>query len=202
VSQVNLTEHYEAFKWAISKHWKDKNERYYSIQWKMQALKEEFDLTELEILSEIFFDYLDRRHYEKYDEKKGSSLRNWISKYVELYLKNLIRKSRVRSKNEPNGRIDPLDRQNWANIVWADKDNTRDDPGFQPEVLICTFDPETILIALETYEQLKEHFDEIEFEYVMGETDLEQAAMESGCTVCAFQKRIERKRKEFVELYL
>jgi hypothetical protein len=202
VCEANFEEHYKAFEWAISKQWKDKNERYKSIQSKMKTLTEEFHLHETEILAELVYAYWVRGHHRRYDKSKGSSLYNWISKFVDLYLNNLIRKCAVRSRDEPNDRTDPLDQQNWANIVWADRGNIREDPDFQGEVLICSLDPERILIALETYEQLKRHFDPTELNFVMGETGLEQAAMESGCTICAFQKRIERKRKEFVELYM
>jgi hypothetical protein len=204
VSEVNFEQHYKAFKWAISKNWKDKNRRYYSIQSKIRTLTEEFHLSEVDILDDIFSAYWERGHYKRYNPLRPgkASLQNWVSKYVIWYLNNLIRKCAVRSRDKPNGRIDPLERQNWANIVWADRGNTREDPDFQPEVLICSLDPERILIALETCEQLKGHFDEIEFDYVMQGIGLAQAAIESGCTPSAFQKRIERKRKEFIDRYM
>jgi hypothetical protein len=76
MSNVNFEKHYAAFKWAVSKNWKDKNGLYNSIQYKMHVLKNEYGFSEQEIVDELFEEYLERGHYRKFDETKGSGNRH------------------------------------------------------------------------------------------------------------------------------
>jgi len=196
VENVNFEKHYAAFKWAVSKNWKDKNGLYGSIQYKIQVLKSEYDLTEREILDELFENYWERGHYRKYDETKGSLL-NWIARYVRLYLNHLIRRYATRAKNAPCKEIDPLDQRNWANLEWIDKDNIRDDPDYQPEIAIDRTTPEGLCIAKETLDFINGHFNGIEMDYLTGEIDLAEAADLSGCSCDAFEKRLARRKADF-----
>jgi hypothetical protein len=85
MSNVNLNKHYAAFRWAVSKNWKDKNGLYSSIQYKIHVLKNEYGLSDEEIVDELFEQYWERGHFQKFDETKGS-LNNWIARYVSFYL--------------------------------------------------------------------------------------------------------------------
>jgi len=116
MKNINLNEHYLAFRWAVSKDWKDKNELYRSIQYKVKVLTEEYGLSEGDIIDDLFANYWERGHYNKYDEKR-LSLNNWIANYVTLYLNHLIRKYSVRSKDMQDQRVDPIDQRNQANQV-------------------------------------------------------------------------------------
>ena len=196
MSNVNLNKHYAAFKWAVSKNWKDKNRLYKSIQYKTEVLMQEYCLSEQQIIDELFEEYWERGHYRKFDETKGS-LNNWIARYVSFYLNNFIRRCAVRAKNDPGQNIDPLDQRNWANLVWLDKDNERDDPDYQSEIVFDHTTPEDLCIAKEMLEFILGHFNEKEIAYLMGEIELEEAAQLSGCSPGAFRKSLERRRADF-----
>ena len=193
---VNLQKHYLTFKWAVSKNWKDKNGLYKSIQYKMEVVTQEYDLSERDIVDDLFANYWERGHYLKYDESKGS-LNNWIARYVNLYLNHEIRRQSVRQKDAQNQRIDPADQRNWSNIDWIDKDNERDDPDYQPEILFEPTNAEDLLIAKEFFQFATGHFSKTEIAYLMGEMDLPQAAEQSGISCEAFRKRLDRRKADF-----
>ena len=196
MSIINLNKHYAAFRWAVSKNWKDKNGLYRPIQYKIHVLTNEYELSEEEIANEIFENYWKREHYHKFDETKGS-LNNWIARYVNLYLNHLIRRCAVRSKNGTAQNIDPLDQRNWANLEWIDRDNEKEDLDYQPEIVFDPTNPEDLCIAKETLEFISGHFKETEIAYLMGEIELNEAAALSGCSADAFRKSLERRRMEF-----
>jgi len=196
MSNVNFEKHYAAFKWAVSTNWKDKNGLHRSIQHKIETLVQEYDLSKREILDELFFDYWQRGHFQKFDETKGS-LNNWIARYVDLYLNHMLRRYAVRSKEDPCEKMDPLDQRNWANLDWVDEENTRDDPDYQPEILFDPTNPEDLCIAKETLEFVYSHFNETEIAYLNGEIDLSEAAEEMSLSLDAFRKRLERRKKHF-----
>jgi len=196
VELVSFQKHYLTFKWAVSKNWKDKNGLFQSIQDKMYVIVNEFGLSERDVVDELFADYWDRGHYQKFDESKGS-LNNWIARYVNLYLNHIIRRYSVRQKDTQNQRIDPLDQRNWSNLTWIDKENERDDPDYQPDILSDPTNPEELLIAKETFEFISDHFSQIELDFLMGEIDLSQAAKLSGISCDAFRKRLDRRRVDF-----
>ena len=196
VDKINLDEHYRAFKWAVSTEWKEKNELYKSIQYKVNVLIDEYNLSVPEIIHELFTDYWVRKHYEKYDEAKGS-LKNWIAHYVDLYLNHLIRKQAIRVRNEEAHHSDPLDQRNRSSLEWIDKENIRDDPDYQPEIAIDWTNPEDLLIAKEMLDFAKGHFNEIEIQHLMGEMELEEAARLSGTSCEAFRRKLDRRIAEF-----
>jgi len=196
VENVNFEKHYAAFKWAVSKNWKDKNGLYSSLQFKIHVLKNEYGLSEREILDELFENYWERGHYRKFDETKGS-LNNWIAGHVRLYLNHLIRRHATKIKTDPCKDIDPLDQRNWANLEWIDKDNIRDDPDYQPEIAIDKTTPEGLCIAKETLEFIYGHFNGIEMDYLTGGIELDEAARLSGCSADAFRKSLERRAVDF-----
>jgi hypothetical protein len=196
MENVDWQKHYNAFKWAVSKDWKDKNGLHRSIQHKIETLVQEYNLSEREILDDLFFNYWERAHYRNYDETKGS-LNNWIAHYVNLYLNHLIRRYAVRSEEDPCDKIDPLDQRNWANLEWIDKENSRDDPDYQPEIVFDPTTPEGLCIAKETLEFIHGHFNENEIAYLMGEIELHEAAELSACSCDAFRKRVDRRKADF-----
>jgi DNA-directed RNA polymerase specialized sigma24 family protein len=196
MSNVNLNKHYAAFKWAVSTNWKHKNGLYSSIQYKIHVLRNEYGLSEEEIVDELFEEYWERGHYCKFDETKGS-LNNWIARYVNLYLNHLIRRYATRAKNNPSKETDPLDQRNWANLEWIDQANEKEDLDYQPEIVFDPTNPEDLCIAKETLEFISGHFKENEIAYLMGEIELNEAAALSGCSADAFRKSLERRRADF-----
>lgn len=193
---INLQKHYLTFKWAVSKNWKDKNGLYKSIQYKMEIITQEYNLSERDVVDDLFSNYWERGHYLKYDESKGS-LNNWIARYVNLYLNHEIRRQAVRQKDAQNQRIDPADQRNWSNITCLDKDNKREDPDYQPDMVLDTTNAEDLLIAKETMQLVYDHFSKTEIAYLMGEMDLPQAAEQSGISCEAFRKRLDRRKADF-----
>jgi hypothetical protein len=196
MQNIDWEKHYNAFKWAVSRDWKDKNGLHRSIQHKIETLVQEYDLSEKEIVDDFFANYWERGHYQKYDERKGS-LNNWIAHYVDFYLNHLLRRYAVRSKEDPCEKMDPLDQRNWANLDWVDEENTRDDPDYQPAILFDQTNPEDLCIAKESLEFISGHFNRIQFDYLMGEIELNEAAALSGCSADAFRKSLERRRMDF-----
>ncbi|MFZ7113031.1 MAG: hypothetical protein ACOWYE_15215 [Desulfatiglandales bacterium] len=79
---IYLNKHYLTFKWAVSKEWKDKNDLYQSIQYKIGILTEEYALSERDIVDHLFADYWERGHYRRQPNYPGSIARpldgNWI----------------------------------------------------------------------------------------------------------------------------
>ena len=197
MENIDWNKHYNAFKWAVSKNWKHRNGLHRSIQGKIETLVQEYDLTEREILDDLFFNYRERGHYRKYDEEKGS-LNNWIARYVCFCLNNLIRRYAVRAKNNPTQKIDPLDQRNWANLEWIDQDNEKEDPDYQPEIVFDPINPEDLCIAKETLDFIHGHFNEIQIAYLTGEIQLEEAAAISDCTPDAFRRNLDRRKADFV----
>ena len=195
---INLLDHYNTFKWAVSQKWKDKNNLYQSIQGKIKILIREYGLSTQDIIDDLFSSYWEKGHYNKYDKNKGS-LNNWIANYVSLYLNHIIRKYSVRSKNIQNQRIDPLDPRNQANLVYPDKDNEREDDDYQPDIIIDPTNPEDILIAKELVQFACNHFDKTEIDFLMGEIEIGEAASLSGISDDSFRKRIDRKKADFLE---
>ena len=196
MENIDWEKQYNAFKWAVSRDWKDKNGLHRSIQHKTETLVREYALSEREILDDLFEKYWERGHYRKYDENKGS-LNNWIANYLNLYLNHLIRRCAIRSEEDPCEKIDPLDQRNRANLEWIDKENTRDDPDYQPEIVFDPTNPEELLIAKETLEFAYSHFNETEIDYLNGEIDLSEAGDQLGVGSDAFRKRLERRTKDF-----
>jgi hypothetical protein len=193
---INFNRHYAAFKWAVSKEWRDKNRLHYKIQHKIRTLTTVYNLSEQDIVDDLFSYYWERGHYKKYSEDKGS-LNNWIARYVDFYLNNLIRRYAIRKKDNTRQRLDPLDERNQASIVYLDKDNEDEDPDYQPEFLFDISNPENLLIAKETLNFAEGHFTRPEIEYMEGEMDISEAASVSGVSCDAFRKRLERKQKDF-----
>jgi DNA-directed RNA polymerase specialized sigma24 family protein len=197
MQNIDWNKHYNAFKWAVSKNWKHRNGLHRSIQGKIETLVQEYDLSEKDIVDDLFEDYWERGHYLKFDETKGS-LNNWIAGYVSFYLNNLIRRYAVRAKNAPCKNIDPLDQRNWANLEWIDQDNEKEDLDYKPEIVFDPTNPENLLIAKETLDFIHGHFRENEIAYLMGEMDLEEAAEVSGCSHEAFRRNLDRRKADFV----
>lgn len=196
MSNINFNKHYLTFKWAVSKNWKDKNGLYGSIQYKMDVLKNEYGLSERDIVDDLFANYTERHHYTKFNETKGS-LNNWIAHYVNLYLNHVLRKHAVRPKEDQNQKIDPIDERNWANLVWLDQENEREDPDYQADLVLDETNPEDLLIAKETLEFIYDHFDQVQIDYLMEEIDLDHAAEISGMSCSAFRKRLDRRIESF-----
>jgi len=162
----------------------------------MEVITQEYNLSERDIVDDLFANYWERGHYLKYDESKGS-LNNWIANYVNLYLNHEIRRQSVRQRDAQNQRIDPADRRNWSNITCLDRDNEREDPDYQPDLVLDTTNAEGLLIAKETLQLVYDHFSTIEIAYLMGEMDLPQAAEQSGISCEAFRKRLDRYKADF-----
>ena len=195
---INLEHHYRAFQWALSKNWKDRNRLHYSIQRKMESLTREYGLSRKEIQDKLFSAYWERGQYKRFDPEIGS-LNNWVAGYVNLYLNNIIRQHAVRRKEEPIPKIDPLDLRNSAQVIYADRNNSKEDTDFQPEVLIDRTNPESLLMAKELMERITGSFDQVEIRYLVGDLNLHEAAELTGVSETAFRKRIERRRTEFLK---
>ena len=193
---IDLQKHYLTFKWAVSKNWKDKNGLHKSIQYKMEIITQEYNLSERDIVDDLFANYWERGHYLKYDESKGS-LNNWIARYVNLYLNHEIRRQAVRQRDAHNQRIDPADQRNWSNITCLNRDNKREDPDYQPDMVLDTTNAEDLLIAKETMQFVSDHFSKPEIAYLMGEMDLPHAAEHAGISCDAFRKRLHRRKADF-----
>jgi len=195
MSNVNLNKHYAAFKWAVSTNWKDKNGLYRSIQYKIHVLKNEYGRSEEEIANELFEEYWERGHYCKFDEPKvpqqlDRSLCEPLPEPLDQALCRPFQKWAC-SKH------DPLDQRNWANLEWIDRDNEKEDLDYQPEIVFDPTNPEALCIAKETLEFIHGHFNRIQFDYLMGEMELDEAAALSGCSADAFRKSLERRRSDF-----
>jgi len=198
MTNVDLKKHYLTFKWAVSNNWIHKNWLFKSIQLKMKTLKNEYGLSERDVVDELFADYWERGQYLTYDQSKGSSLNYFIARRTNWYLGHLIRKYKIRSRDSNNKKIDPLDQRNWSNIVWVDRVNVKEDPDYQPEVLSHNETPEQLVIRKERYEFACDHFSKIEMSCLIGKVDMAEAAEITGISYDAFRKRLQRRVKDFI----
>jgi len=82
-------------------------------------------------------------------------------------------------------------------MVWIDKDNEKDDPDYQPEIVFDPTNPEDLLIAKETLEFACDHFSQTDIDNLMGEIDLVHAAEMTGASCEAFRKKLDRRRADF-----
>ena len=164
----------------------------------MDVLVNDYQLSPQDILDELFSPYWERRHYAKFDPQKGS-LNNWIAKYINYYLNHIIRRQASLARKQKAGRVDPLDAANRQNLIWADKDNNKEDDDFQPEVFIDPTNPESLLLAKEMMVFILDHFTSEQIQYLTGELELDEVSKLTGISPDAFRKRLERRRNEFLE---
>ena len=193
----NAEQHYCAFKWAVSKDWKQKSRLYWLIQEKINILTSEYHLSRREIADDLFSSYWERGHYKRYNPSKGS-LPNWVARYVYLYLHHQIRKYAVLAVSDPSHKLDPLDHRNQAQLVWADKDHTKEDPDYHPDDLVDLDNPEDLLIAKEAAQLIHGFFSATEIDYLTGELDLLAAAELTGIDCKSFLKRVTRHKQDFI----
>ena len=166
----------------------------------MAILIQDYGLTRQQVVDDLFEAYCDKGHFEKFYPAKGS-LHNWIAKHVDYYLNHAIRKQATMRRKALAGRVDPLDESNRGSLVWADKDNTKEDDDFQPEVLIDTSNPENLLVTKELMTAIRENFTSEQYLVLTGDIELVEAAEMVGIRPDAFRKRLERRRDKFLEFW-
>jgi hypothetical protein len=185
-----LTGSYQQFRWALSHCGKGSiNKR---IQRKVRILDEILGLDRDDILHELFDNYLVKKHYRKFDPKRGR-LSTFITHYTDKYLNHIIRKYNTLDNHRidtiPEDYEDALDDNNRArhSLSFYEKRGLVDE-------LIETRTPEDLFIAKELWEVIVKIVGLNDTLVLMGLKDRHEEAERKGMNYYSYCQRLHRKK--------
>jgi len=188
-----LAKAYENLKWAL--YGKGKFEINRSIKRKLRYLAELFNVSRDDIFHDIFENFVSKKHYEKFDPKKGK-LSTFMTHYANLSLLNIIKKyNRINGKevsfpDEYEDRFHPEQRQCVPYLeqsVFADG-NTKQ------------ASPEDLCLMMERFKAAEEFFGEDDLAVLTGMKSRKEVAQQRGLTYDAYRKQLFRKVKLFLSI--
>ena len=146
--------------------------------------------TKERIISELFFNYMEREHYLKYDSKY--SLSTWVVNYIFKNINNLVRKYRPRSLDENVDSRSDIFSEAYVNFRVEYQDYL-DFANFGSS----TDNPENILLAKELLNSMLGFFGELDLQVLLGMVDRYEVAEAQGLTYDAYTKRLNKRKKQF-----
>ena len=153
--------------------------------------KKMLDRTKERIIDELYFNYVEKGHYQKYDP--DFSLSTWIVNYIYLNINNLVRKYRPRSLEEGvDDRSDILD-EAYINFCVEYEDYLD-----FANISTSTDDPENVLSAKELLSLMIAYFGEMDTQVLLGMRDRYEVADAQGITYDTYSKRLNRRRHQFI----
>jgi len=185
-----LTGSYQQFRWALSHCGKGSINK--MIQHKAKILNEIFGLDRDDLLHEIFENYLVKKHYRKFDPKRGR-LSTFITHYTDKYLNHIIRKYNTLDNNRidtiPEDCDDVLDDHNRARrpLSFYEKRGLADN-------LIEKRTPEDLCIAKELWEVIVKIVGLNDTLVLMGLRDRHEEAQRKGMNYYSYCQRLHRKK--------
>lgn len=148
--------------------------------------------TKAVIADELFYHYLEQRHYEKFD--RSHSISTWVTNYIHLNIRNLRRQYRPRSQDEyiaknsdiydernKNFRISYDEYQDWLDMA----------EGYG--------NPEIILLAKELLNLMLGHFGELNVQVLLGIVSRRDVIIRCGINGKQYDKRLNRQRELFIK---
>jgi len=166
------------------------------IQSKIQYLNNHYNLTEDDLLQELFEFYLEHHHYEKFNLEK-TKLSTFIVHYVNLRLNNLIQKYDTRERHYkevplPDNNEDALDEDHRSSLSLAYLEKL----GLAEE-LIDRRTPEDYYMAKELFDLMVEFFGLNDTLVVLGMRDRKVASGRTSTNHKSYNTRLSRKLRLF-----
>ena len=153
---------------------------------RVEKLKEDYNLTQKDLLSEICFNFLRKSVIRKIDNQKGSPA-TFLLHYVFNELRNIERSCAKGTFDKAHKNCDAMDK---VAFHFEGLDNQGN---WIPE-LADYQDPEAFLVAQETLAQLRDLLGEHELSVLLGQTSMEQYTEISGLSERSFYRRLSRAR--------
>jgi hypothetical protein len=169
-------------KCAIKKH----------ILTKLEQIKEIYGVSHEDIYSEICFSFLRKSVITKINNKKGCPA-TFILHYVFNQLRNIERSCARGTFEKKHKNCDAM-----YNIAFRLED-LNDDAKWIPE-LTDYEDPESLLIAKETIDQLQDLLGEAELSVLLGDLTMDEYCKITGISRRSFFRRLSRSKRVFEEL--
>ena len=169
-------------KCAIKKH----------ILAKLEQIKEIYGVAHEDIYSDICFNFLRKSVITKINNKKGCPA-TFILHYVFNQLRNIERSCARGTFEKMHKNCDAMD-----NIAFRLED-LNDDGKWIPE-LTDYQDPESLLIAKETIDQLQGLLGEAELSVLLGDLPIDEYSKITSISKRSFYKRLSRSKRLFEEL--
>ena len=165
------------------------------IQYKINLLKNHFDLEDDEILNSLFDRFLEGEIYHKYDPEKALS--TFIVYCTDYNLNRELRKQRNRAKNYPDVPFDDIspERNNGeSNSSLPYLKNLGIDGLFEKTT------PEDICIAKELLGLIMDHYGKDDSKVILGIADRKEMAEQLSMNYHSYCKRLQRKTSEFKQI--
>ncbi|NTV13463.1 MAG: hypothetical protein HGA96_05970 [Desulfobulbaceae bacterium] len=144
------------------------------------------------IADELFYHYLEHRHYEKFDQ--AHSISTWVTNYILLNIRNLRRRYRPRSREEYIAKnTDIYDERNKNfRLSYEEYEDWLD-------MTECLDNPEIILSAKELFNLMLGHFGKRNVQVMIGMITMRDAAVATGLNYDQYAKRLSLKRELFIQ---
>jgi len=169
-------------KCAIKKH----------ILERLEKIKDQYGVTHEDIYSEICFDFLRKSVITKINNKKGCPA-TFILHYVFNQLRNIERSCARGTFGKMHKNCDAMD-----NIAFRLEDLNADG-NWIPE-LTDHNDPESLLIARQTLQQLQDLLGEAELSVLLGDLSMDEYCKITGISRRSSYRRLSRSRSIVEEL--
>lgn len=148
------------------------------------------NLTKEFAVNELFYHYMTKGHYKKFDDEH--SLSTWIVQYIYLNINNLLRRYRPRPLNEDaDTRYDVCDVRNKNfTVSTADCEDWLFLPSEQGT-------PEEILMAKQLIGLMYEHFNRFDISVMFGEASIQEVITQNNWNYDQYTQSLCRRRKGF-----
>ena len=153
---------------------------------RVETIKDQYGVTQEDLLSEICFNFLRKSVIRKIDSQKGSPA-TFILHYVFNELRNIERSCARGTFDKAYKNCDAMDR---VAFHFEDLDA---DANWSPE-LTDYDDPEAFLIAQETLKRLGDLLGEQELSVLLGQISMEQYSKITGLSRRCFYRRLSQAR--------
>ena len=153
---------------------------------RIEKIKDQYGVTQEDLLSEICFNFLRKSVIRKIDSQKGSPA-TFILHFVFNELRNIERSCARGTFDKAYKNCDAMDR---VAFHFEDLDA---DGNWIPE-LTDYENPEALLIAQETLEQLRDLLGEQELSVLLGQISMEQYSKITGLSRRGFYRRLSQSR--------
>ncbi|QTA82747.1 Uncharacterized protein dnl_51290 [Desulfonema limicola] len=169
-----------------------------TIQKKVKILRTIHSLEADEIISYIFYNYIEREHYKKFNPQKGK-LSTFLIHYVNNALRNMLRvfgnkKKKVHEVELPDGYKDIYEYSSRKSLSYLEQRDFSDQ-------LHNIKTPEYCLLLKEQSQILENFFGPADSEVLLTYRTRKEEATRRGLSYEAYRKKLNRKYHNF-QLYL
>lgn len=159
---------------------------------RLESIKDKYGVTHEDLFSEICFNFLRKSVIAKINNQKGCPS-TFILHYVFNQLRNIQRSCARGTFDKMHKNCDAMD---MVAFHLEDLDN---DGNWLPE-LTDYDDPESLMIARQTLDQLRDLLGEPELSVLLGQISMDEYPKITGISVRSFYKRLSHSRSKVEEL--